>query len=149
MAEQVINQELEDLKEYAKDIGVEFRDNIGLARLQEKVDAKEEEIAAEAKAKKAAKAEAKNNKIKVIISSRDGDDAPDDQFFGCGSMKDGSLEHILVKFDEEVEVSERMYNHIRNIESHEWSYKTEMDSEGIPHKKRVKKTKKRFIVSKV
>lgn len=149
MAEQVENQELEELKEYAREIGVDFRDNIGLIKLQEKVAAREDEIAAKKKAEKEAKAKADGKKVKVVISSRDGDDAPDEQFFGCGSMKDGSLEHILIKFDEEIEISERMYEHIKGIEMHEWKYKTVMDKDGIPQKERYKKSKSRFIVSKV
>lgn len=140
---------LEELKEQALDLGIKFNANIGAEKLQEKIDEKEAEIAAKQKAKKEAKASVSNKKVRIVVESREGDDAPSDQFFGCGSMATGQRESILIQFGEEIEVSESMYNHIKSIKYGEKKFKLVPDEEGIPQKEWYTKYKTRFIVSKV
>jgi hypothetical protein len=78
-----INQDLEALKEYAEDIGVEFSPAIGYDTLKSRVDAKEEEIALKQKEKKAKKESVANEpKVKIIVNPRDSSDNITDQFFG-------------------------------------------------------------------
>ena len=146
---QDINVELEELKEYAKDIGVEFRDNIGLVKLQEKVEVREQEIAEEKRQKKElAKAE-KNKKVRIVVEPRERDEGINDQFFGFNSLKTGLKESIQIQFGEEVEVSEAMYNHIKNITYTVKKFKMTPDADGIPRKEWYNKKQTRFIVSKV
>ena len=147
----VTNQDtlFDELKEQAEDLGLTVHPKIGLEKLQAKIDEKEESIAKEAKAKKEVKVAAKASKIKIIVESREGDDAPADQFFGCGSMATGMRESILIQFGEEVSVSEAMFEHIKNIKFGEKKFKLVPDEDGIPQKVWTTKMKTRFIVSKV
>ena len=140
------DEALKELKEYDTSIGVEFRDNIGLTKLQEKVDAREEEIAEAKRAEKKAKEEASNKKIRIVVEPRHRDEGINDQFFGFNSMATGKKESILIQFGEEVEVSEDMYNHIKSITFNEKKFKLVPDEDGIPRKEWYDKKQTRFIL---
>lgn len=143
------NIELEELKEYATDLGISFRDNIGLERLQEKVSAFEEELANKKKEEKAKLEKESKTKVKIVVEPRDRDAGINDQFFALNSMATGARENIRIIFGEEVEVSERMFNHIKNITYSEKKYRVITDENGMPKKEWYNKTQTRFIVSKV
>jgi len=142
-----IDEKLELLKEEARDLGITFRDNIGYATLVGKIEAKETEVVEKQQAKKKAKeAVASEDKIKIIVESRDDDNIPD-QFFGlCGG---GRKENILIQFGEEVEVSPFMYEHIKSKGGYIKKFKMTTDEEGMPKKEWYNKWQSRFIVSKV
>lgn len=139
-----INQDLETLKEEALELGLEFRDNIGYATLKKRVEDKLAEITAKQEANKLAKAEkAKVKKVKIILENRDGDSNQVDQFFGFNGK------NILVKFGEEVEVDEDMYDFIKSIGGYVQVKKTVLDQDGIPQNKFTKKWKSRFMVERI
>lgn len=141
------NNELEELKQYATEIGIEFRENIGLVKLQEKVELKEAEIA---KARREEKANAKKDaqkKVKIIVEPRNRDEGINDQYFGLSSMATGIRESILIQFGEEVEVSQAMYEYIKNIKYGEKKFKMVPDGNGGQIKEWYIKKQSRFIVS--
>ena len=142
-------EELEELKEYATDLGISFRENIGLAKLQEKVAEKEEEIAKLKREEKIKLAKESAKKVKIIVEPRDRDAGVTDQFFGLSSISTGARENIRIQFGEEVEVSERMYEHIKSITYSEKKFKIVNGEDGMPKKEWYNKTQTRFIVSKV
>lgn len=142
-------EKLEELKQYATDLGITFRENIGIAKLELKIQEKEEEIAAEKRKEKAKAQEAKSKKVKVIIEPRERDAGVNDQFFGFNSLATGLKESILIQFGEEVEISEAMYNHIKNITFSTKKSKMVPDADGIPQKQWYNKVQTRFIISKV
>lgn len=133
---------LEELKQEAIDLGIEFSPNIGYDTLKLRVDEKEAEIALKQKAKKEAKlAKKATGKVKCIISHREGDDYKvPDQFFGFNGKQ------ILVKFDEEVTIDDTMVDFIKTIGTYDYYYVTENDKDGIPQKVRKKRFKKRFMI---
>ena len=141
--------ELEELKQQAEDLGISVHPKIGAVKLQEKIDDAELKIAQLAKEKKEKRVKVLGNKVKIVVESREGDDAPVDQFFGFTSMETGVSERILIQFGEEIEVSEQMFEHMKNIKFREKKFKVMPDEDGIPRKHWYKKEKTRFIVSKV
>jgi hypothetical protein len=139
-----INQDLEALKEYAEDIGVEFSPAIGYDTLKSRVDAQEEEIALKQKEKKAKKESVANEpKVKIIVNPRDSSDNITDQFFGLNGK------NILIKFDEEIEVTESMYEHIKSIGGYIHAKRTVTGEDGMPKNEWYNKYQSRFLVSKV
>ena len=91
-------EKLEELKQYATDLGITFRENIGIAKLELKIQEKEDEIAAEKRKSKAKTLEAKNNKVKVVIEPRERDHGVNDQFFGFNSLATGLKERIRIHY---------------------------------------------------
>lgn len=142
-------KQLEELKQYATDLGITYRENIGIAKLEEKIEEKENEIALKKREEKAKAKEEKSKKIKIVVEPRERDHGINDQFFGYHSMATGLKESILIQFGEEVEVSEGMYNHIKNITYGTKKSKMVPDADGIPQKQWYNKVQTRFIVSKV
>ena len=61
-------------------------------------------------------------------------------------MKTGRREHILVKFDEEVEVSRDMYNHIKKITYKDKKVKKVLDKDGVPQNEWYDVQRTRFLV---
>lgn len=138
--------ELEELKVYATEIGLKYNPNIGLDTLQAKVDAYEQELADKAKAKKEAIKTSLGKKKKCIVNPRQPQEGITDQFFGYGSMTTGKREAVLVKFDEEVELTEDMISHIKSIKFGEKKIKKVLDKDGIPQNEWYTKEKSRFLV---
>ena len=142
------NQDIrKELLQEAEDLGIKIHPNAKDETIQEKINEKLAEIAEKQKAKKEAKKAVKDNKVKVIINPRDGDDKVQDQFFGLSAG--GIKENILIKFDEEVEVSERMLAHIKSLGGNVHKFKMVNDEDGIPQKKWYTKWQSRFLVEKV
>jgi len=142
--------ELSELKEYARDLGLTVHPKVGLKKLTEQIEAKEREFATQQGDKKKKRtAVTSGKKVKIIVESREGDDAPIDQFIGYQSMETGAKENILIMFGEEIDVSEAMYEHIKSIKFGEKKSKLVLDEDGIPQKVWYTKKKTRFIVSKV
>lgn len=145
-----MNQEkLEELKVIATELGLSFRENIGIAKLEEKIAQREEELAKEKREEKIKSQKESAKKVKVVIEPRHRDEGIDSQFFGYNSMSENVSENILIKFGEEVEISERMYEYIKSITFLEKKFKMEPDENGIPRKVWYDKKNTRFIVSKV
>lgn len=149
MSELNNEKKLEELKLQATDLGISFRENIGIEKLTQKIEEKEEEIAKAAREKKLKEQKEANKKVKIIVEPRVRDEGIEDQFFGFRSLSSGVKESILIQFGEEVEVSERMYEHIKSIKFKEKKFKTVTDADGIPKKEWYDKEYSRFIVSKV
>ena len=142
------DNELEELRVEAEELGIEVHPRAGIAKIRKAIEDKEAEIAEKQKAKKDLKANAKGKKVRVTIESREGDDAPVDQFFAYNSMATGARESILIQFGEEIEISEAMYEHIKSIKYGEKKFKIVPDEDGIPQKHWYTKKKQRFIISK-
>lgn len=142
-------QKLEELKQYADDLGLTYRENIGLPKLEEKIAEKEAAIAEKRKREKAEQAKLKNQKVKVVIEPRDRDAGINEQFFGYTSMATGMSENVLIKFGEECEITEGLYHHIKNITYTDKVYKSEVGEDGIRRPVLKDKQKTRFIISKV
>lgn len=149
MSNETTNTELIELKEYAKDLGLEFRDNIGLPRLKEKVAEFEEKLVADKKKEREKAKKVASEKVKVVVEPRERDKGIDDQYFGCISMATGQHESIQIQFGKEVEISLAMFNHIKSLTFGKVKYRTEIDHEGLPKKVQYVERQTRFIVSKV
>jgi len=148
-----LEAELEELRVYATELGIEFRDNIGAAKLEEKIAKREQEIADAKKAEKEVLKESiqaeKSKKVKIIVEPRNRDAGINDQFFGFNSMATGLKESILVPFGEEVSVTEAMCEHIMSITYSEPKFKMVTGEDGMPKKEWYNKKQTRFIVQKV
>lgn len=130
--------EIELLKEEAEELGIKVHPSSKAETIQAKIEAKKAEILEKQEAKKKAKIDKENSKLKIIVTPRDSGDNIPDQFFGFNG------ESILIQFDEEVEVSSVMYEHIKSIGSYIHNAKTVGDK-----KEWTRKWQSRFLVEKV
>ena len=143
-----VEVELQELRTEAEELGIVVHPKAKAETLQKKIDDKRAEIAEKQEAKKKAKEKAKEvKKVKVIINPRNGDDKIADQYFGLNGG--GIKESILVKFDEEVSISEPMLAHIKSKGCYVHKVKKVIDEDGIPQNKWHKKWESRFIVEKI
>lgn len=142
-------KKLEELKEYATELEISFRENIGIAKLEYKITEKEDQIAKQRRDEKVAAKELSAKKVKIIIEPRDRDEGINDQFFGLNSLELGVKENVRIQFGEEVDVSYNMYNHIKSITYSEKKYKMVTGEDGQQKKQWYNKKQTRFIVSKV
>ena len=143
---------IDELREEAIDLGIEFHERLGVVKLQKLIDDKLEAMAEASKAKKVAKvAKAKAPKIKITVEHREGDDSKIvDQFFRRQSMATGDSEQILIQWGEEVEVSLAMFEHIKSLGGYIKKFRMVDDIDNGGKKKEwYDKYQTRFIVSKV
>lgn len=139
-----INQDLEQLKEEALDLGIEFSDRIGYDTLKTRVDDKLAEIEAKQKAKKEAKESlAKEGKVKVIVEPRDGSDNIPDQFIGFNGRT------YQIMFGEEVTLPESVVEFMKSKGTVDKVKKIYTDEDGIPQTKYINKFKSRWIIETV
>jgi hypothetical protein len=143
--ETVVDNQVEVLKQEAEDLGIKVHPNAKAETIQSKIDEKKAEIREKQEAKKAGKLDAKTgNKVKLVVNQRDGDDNITEQFFGFNGYT------CVIKFDEEVEVPEFMYDYIKSIGGFVPKVKTVTDPDsGLPKKVWDKKWVSRFIVEKL
>lgn len=135
--ETVENNQVEELRQEAELLGITVHPNAKAETIAKKIEDKKLEIEEKQQENKAVK-KSRGNKVKIIVNPRDNDDNVTDQFFGLNG------ETILMQFDEEVEVSELMYNHIKNIGGYVKTAKLVGDK-----KEWTKKWQSRFLVEKV
>lgn len=136
-----INQ---DIIEQAEDLGIKVTHNMKEETLLKRIEEKEAEIAEKrAEKKKAKESVVPEEKIRIIVESRDPEDDAPDQFFGFNGQ------HILIQKGEEVEVTKTMFDFIKSIGKQVRKFKTVMDEDGIPRKQWYKKWESRFIVEKL
>ena len=143
--ETVEDNQVEVLKQEAEDLGIKVHPNAKAETIQSKIDEKKAEIKEKQEAKKADKLNSKSaDRVKIIVNQRDGDDNITEQFFGFNGYT------CVIKFDEEVEVPDFMYDYIKTIGGYVPKVKvvTEPDS-GLPKKVWSKKWVSRFIVEKL
>jgi hypothetical protein len=142
--ETVVDNQVEVLKQEAEDLGIKVHPNAKAETIQSKIDEKKAEIREKQEAKKAGKLDAKTgNKVKLVVNQRDGDDNITEQFFGFNGYT------CVIRFDEEVEVPEFMYDYIKSIGGYIPKVKVITDENGLPKKVWSKKWVSRFIVEKL